>query len=43
MDQTWGYQSYWRHSLASGRQGVPWMSTGEYAGSRGLEAWAIKG
>jgi len=26
------------YALASGRLGIPWTSTGEYVGSRGLEA-----
>ena len=38
--RTWGCQSpdYWRRSPASSLQGIPWMSTGERAGSRGWEA-----
>jgi len=29
------------YALASGQLGIPWTSTGEYAGSRGLEASAV--
>jgi len=34
---TWGCPLL-MYALASGRLGIPWASTGEYAGSRGLEA-----
>jgi len=35
--QTWGCPLL-ACALASGQLGIPWTSTGEYAGSRGLEA-----
>jgi len=35
--RTWGCPPL-AYALASGQLGIPWMSTGEYASSRGLEA-----